>query len=199
MTLPAIEGEQDEVVRPRFTLGAFLPIPDGGATPRQPSGVLGLALWQGTWGLAAETTMLGPAYVAGRATPFIQANTPLTDVLLMQRSLSDPYDREHPGAPPRFHGEWWLGYRALGLADVNFAVAGGGLVVPLGLRDLTLNGRVQGGIAPAGGFCADGKLGFAVRAGILEAELGVRDFYLVVAGQPALNMWGPQANVGIRF
>jgi hypothetical protein len=192
------EGPAD-VVRPRVALGAFWPIPAAGQPATQPAPDLDLTLWQGTWGLSAGATLFGTTYLAGRTTPYLQANTLLSDVLLRQRSVEDPYDHEHPEAPVKPHTELWVGYRGLGLADVNFGAAGGAFTLPLGLRDITFKGSGLGALAPSGAFCLDGRVGFGLRSGALEAELAVRDIYLVVAGQPALNMWGPQASVGATF
>ncbi|MDB5101572.1 MAG: hypothetical protein JWM80_5993 [Cyanobacteria bacterium RYN_339] len=188
-----------EIVRPRIALGAFWPVPVAGLPTTRPAPNLDLTLWQGGWGVGGGLMMFGKTYLAGRTAPYLGENTPLTELLLKQRSVEDPYDRAHPEAPVKPHTELWVGYRGLGLGDVNFAAAGGAFTLPVGLRDITFKGSGVGAIAPSGAFCIDGRLGFGLRAGALEAEISVRDIYLVVAGQPALNMWGPQASIGATF
>lgn len=200
MDLDAIRVDGDpEVVRPRLQLGGFWPIPAAGMPATQPAPDLDLTIWQGGWGLSGGLTLFGPTYLAGRTTPYLKANTVLSEVLLKQRSVDDPYDRTNPAAPVRPHTELWVGYRGLGLADVNFAAAGGAFTLPIGLRDISFKGSGLGALAPSGAFCVDGRAGFGLRSGFLEAEVAVRDVYLVVAGQPALNMWGPQVSIGATF
>lgn len=204
--IPAeLAPDEAGVVRPRLTGGVFWPLAldagaDGNNFPgySRPAPTLGLTLWQGAWGVRAATTIFGDTYSLTGGQLYFHADTFLTDVQLAWRTVDDSIDRSRPDDPERAHGELALGYRTLGLADLNFGTLGLRGIWPLGMRDLSLTGSALAGYAPGGTLVGDASLGLAMRARILTAELGLRVLWLG-GGVPPLWAVGPTARLGLVF
>jgi hypothetical protein len=142
--------------------------------------------WLEDNGVSARLTVFGPTYASFRSTPYFQANTPMLDFNLRHRFETGQFQVA-------------VGYRSLGLADVNF-LTGAVLVrrpLPGGL--VWLEGSGLGGVDPTGRATLDGEARLAFRLDPVTAELGFRQMVIFSTKEPMFSINGPIAGLTYRF
>jgi hypothetical protein len=182
-----MQGLHDHRVNTRAELW-FLPdstSPVGYGFTR-PTWSIAAAAWQGDNGMSGRLTVFGQTYASFRPTPYFAQNTPMLDFQLRHRFETGQF-------------QLGVGYRSLGVADVNF-LTGSVLVrrpLPGGL--VWLEGAGLGGVDPAGRATVDGELRLAFRLDPLTAELGFRQMVIVSSKEPLFSINGPIAGLTYRF
>ncbi|HEY9720793.1 MAG TPA: hypothetical protein V6D47_02200 [Oscillatoriaceae cyanobacterium] len=153
----------------------------------QPTWTFGGTYWLSDWGVSADLTDFNTLYAPFRTTPYFAAGTWMYDLDVAYRFA------------PGYH-RVLVGYRGLGVGDVNFATVGYALERPLSPDNIFwFTGRAQVGSNLSNAWFIDGRLGFAAYYGGAGLHLGFRDLALKTGSDPIFNINGPMADVTLQF
>lgn len=153
----------------------------------QPTYTFGATYWLSNWGVSADLTDFNTIYAPFRTQPYFNSGTWMYDLDVAYRFA------------PGYH-RVLVGYRGLGVGDVNFGTLGYALERPLTAdHRFWFTGRAQVGSNFSNAWFFDGRLGLAAYYQGVGLHLGFRDLALKAGSDPMFNLSGPMADVALQF
>ena len=165
-------------------------LPNSGSVPgygwTNPTWAIASGYWIGDNGLTSQLTIFSTVYAAFRPQPYFAKNTPMLDLAVRHHFESGNF-------------QLGLGYRSLGIADVNFVTALGLVRRPLPGGRIWLEGLALGGLDPKGRAILDFEGRLTYRIVSFSADLGFRQMIIASSREPLFSINGPTAGLTYRF